>query len=72
MKKPQQKQPNVSDIALQVAERVRSLRLKAGVTQAELSIRAGVTVETVARLERVLRGRSAGAPRPTPTHRSRP
>lgn len=34
-------------------------------TQAELAARAGVTVETVARLERVLRGRSSANANPS-------
>lgn len=34
-------------------------------TQAELALRAGVTVETVARLERVLRGRSSANANPS-------
>jgi len=34
-------------------------------TQAELAARAGVTVETVARLERVLRGRSSANSNPS-------
>lgn len=65
MKKQTQKQSKVSDIALQVAERLRSLRMKAGITQAELASRAGVTVETVARLERVLRGRASANANPS-------
>jgi transcriptional regulator with XRE-family HTH domain len=48
-----------------LADRVRQLRLEAGVTQAELASRAGVTVETVARLERVLRGRSSANANPS-------
>ncbi len=55
----------VEDIAIQLAERVRQLRLGAGLTQAELALRAGVTVETVARLERVLRGRSSANANPS-------
>lgn len=46
-------------IAMRLAEQVLKLRVQAGMTQAELAARAGVTVETVARLERVLRGRSS-------------
>lgn len=55
----------MKDIALRLAERVRELRLQTGVTQAELAARAGVTVETVARLERVLRGRSSANANPS-------
>jgi transcriptional regulator with XRE-family HTH domain len=47
------------DVALRLAERVRQLRQKSGLTQASLASRAGVTVETVARLERVIRGRDS-------------
>lgn len=47
------------DVALRLAERVRLLRHKYALTQASLASRAGVTVETVARLERVVRGRDS-------------
>lgn len=47
------------DVALRLAERVRQLRQKCDLTQASLASRAGVTVETVARLERVVRGRDS-------------
>jgi transcriptional regulator with XRE-family HTH domain len=49
----------VHDVALRLAERVRQLRQKCDLTQASLASRAGVTVETVARLERVVRGRDS-------------
>ncbi len=52
-------------IAMKLAERVRRLRLEAGLTQAELAAGAGVTVETVARLERVLRGRASANANPS-------
>ncbi len=55
----------MSDIANRLADHVRQLRLEAGLTQAELAARAGVTVETVARLERVLRGRSSANSNPS-------
>lgn len=55
----------MKDVAIRLAERVRQLRLQAAVTQAELASRAGVTVETVARLERVLRGRSSANANPS-------
>jgi transcriptional regulator with XRE-family HTH domain len=48
-----------------LAERIKELRLSAGMTQAELALRAGVTVETVARLERVLRGRLSANANPS-------
>lgn len=55
----------MKDIAIRLAERVRELRLSSRLTQAELASRAGVTVETVARLERVLRGRSSANANPS-------
>lgn len=55
----------MKDIAIRLAERVRALRIEAGITQAELAANAGVTVETVARLERVLRGRSSANANPS-------
>ena len=58
-------QRSVTTIALRLAEQVRELRVQAGMTQAELAARAGVTVETVARLERVLRGRSSANSNPS-------
>jgi transcriptional regulator with XRE-family HTH domain len=55
----------VKDVAIRLAERVRELRVSSRLTQAELASRAGVTVETVARLERVLRGRSSANANPS-------
>lgn len=55
----------MEEIAIRLAERVRRLRLQAGLTQAELALGAGVTVETVARLERVLRGRASANANPS-------
>ena len=55
----------MSDIANRLADHVKQLRLEAELTQAELAARAGVTVETVARLERVLRGRSSANSNPS-------
>ena len=49
----------MQDVALRLAERVRQLRQKCNLTQASLASRAGITVETVARLERVVRGRDS-------------
>jgi len=57
--------PRATDLAVRLAEQVRSLRIQAGLTQAELASRAGVTVETVARLERVLRGRLSANANPS-------
>ncbi|MFO7178757.1 MAG: helix-turn-helix transcriptional regulator [Pseudomonadota bacterium] len=50
---------------MRLATQVRALRVEAGLTQAELAARAGVTVETVARLERVVRGRSSANSNPS-------
>jgi transcriptional regulator with XRE-family HTH domain len=44
-------------LATTVSKNVRSLRQQQQLTQANLAHKAGVTVETVARLERVVRGR---------------
>lgn len=55
----------MNEVAIRLAERVKELRLGSGMTQAELAARAGVTVETVARLERVLRGRSSANANPS-------
>ncbi len=57
--------PRATDLAVRLAEQVRRLRIQAGLTQAELAARAGVTVETVARLERVLRGRLSANANPS-------
>ena len=57
--------PRATDLAVRLAEQVRRLRLQADLTQAELAARAGVTVETVARLERVLRGRLSANANPS-------
>ncbi len=55
----------MSTIAMRLAEQVRALRVHAQMTQAALAARAGVTVETVARLERVLRGRASANSNPS-------
>jgi transcriptional regulator with XRE-family HTH domain len=55
----------LSDVPTRLADHIRQLRLETGLTQAELAARAGVTVETVARLERVLRGRSSANSNPS-------
>jgi transcriptional regulator with XRE-family HTH domain len=57
--------PRAAGLALRLAEQVRHMRIHAGLTQAELAARAGVTVETVARLERVLRGRVSANANPS-------
>jgi transcriptional regulator with XRE-family HTH domain len=64
-KTKQKQQSNVSDLALFMAVQVRDRRTKACITQAELAARSGVTVETVARLERVLRGRASANANPS-------
>ncbi len=52
-------------LAIRLAERVHELRKSQKLTQATLASRAGVTVETVARLERVLRGRDSANSNPS-------
>ena len=56
---------NPHEVAVHFAERLRELRIQAEMTQAELAHRAGVTVETVARIERVLRGRASANANPS-------
>jgi transcriptional regulator with XRE-family HTH domain len=53
------------DVVLKLATRVQQLRKNLGMTQAALASRAGVTVETVARLERVVRGRLSANSNPS-------
>lgn len=55
----------MKEAAVRLAQSIRDLRQSVGMTQAELAQRAGVTVETVARLERVLRGRSSANVNPS-------
>ena len=52
-------------LVTRLADRVQHLRKNLGMTQAALAARAGVTVETVARLERVVRGRSSANSNPS-------
>lgn len=52
-------------LVTRLADRVQQLRKNLGMTQASLAARAGVTVETVARLERVVRGRSSANSNPS-------
>lgn len=56
---------NVSLLAFELAGELRRRREALGMTQAELAAGAGVTVETVARLERVLRGRPSANANPS-------
>jgi transcriptional regulator with XRE-family HTH domain len=65
MKKTPKQLIEASDLAVFLANQVRTRRTKAGMTQAELALRAGVTVETVARLERVLRARASANANPS-------
>lgn len=58
-------QKPVRSIALTMAEKVKDLRTKENLTQAELARRAGCTVETIARLERVLRGKASANANPS-------
>lgn len=52
----------MSALAEHVSRNLRRYRIAADLTQAKLALNAGVTVETVARLERVVRGaKSANA-----------
>lgn len=57
--------PHYEDIIIRLAKRVQALRKRLGLTQAALASRAGVTVETVARLERVVRGRPSANSNPS-------
>lgn len=52
-------------LALFVADQIRRRRTARNLTQADLAAGAGVTVETVARLERVLRGRPSANANPS-------
>lgn len=52
-------------LAQNVSTQFKKYREKAGLTQAAVASKAGVTVETVARLERVPRGRSSANANPT-------
>ena len=51
--------PAISEVATRIGKMVRHLRLECGFTQADLAAHAGVTQETVARLERVVRERQS-------------
>lgn len=52
-------------ISTTLAVNLRRLRLAAGLTQGELAARSTVTVETVARIERVVRGRASANSNPS-------
>lgn len=52
-------------LAKHVATQFKKYREKAGLTQAQVAQKAGVTVETCARLERVLRGRPSANANPS-------
>jgi transcriptional regulator with XRE-family HTH domain len=57
--------PAYEELILSLAKRVQVLRKNLQLTQAALANRAGVTVETVARLERVVRGRVSANSNPS-------
>lgn len=57
--------PAFEDLILSLAGRIQLLRKNLGMTQATLARRAGVTVETVARLERVTRARISANSNPS-------
>jgi transcriptional regulator with XRE-family HTH domain len=57
--------PTYEDVILGLARRIQQLRKNLRMTQAALANRAGVTVETVARLERVVRGRISANSNPS-------
>jgi transcriptional regulator with XRE-family HTH domain len=65
MKKQSTTKPEASDLALFMANQVHTRRVKAGLTQAELARRSGTTVETIARIERILRGRASANANPS-------
>lgn len=48
-----------------VAQQIKRRREAAKITQAALAVRAAVTVETIARLERVLRGKASANANPS-------
>lgn len=53
------------EVIISLAKRMQLLRRNLHLTQAALAQRAGVTVETVARLERVVRGRASANSNPS-------
>ncbi len=53
------------DLVVRVATQFKKYREKAGMTQAQVAQKAGITVESVARLERVLRGRPSANANPS-------
>lgn len=57
--------PAYEDVVISLAKRIQLLRRNLQLTQAALAQRAGVTVETVARLERVVRGRASANSNPS-------
>jgi transcriptional regulator with XRE-family HTH domain len=65
MKAPANTQKPYTDISFVMAEKVLQLRTENKMTQAELARRADVTVETIARLERVLRGKASANANPS-------
>lgn len=65
MAKPSELDSETLSVALRLSNAVHDRRLRLGLTQAELATRAGVTVETVARLERVVRNRDSAHGNPS-------
>lgn len=57
--------PAYEELILNLTKRIQLLRKNLHMTQAALATRAGVTVETVARLERVVRGRASANSNPS-------
>ncbi len=55
----------IAHVASRLSKTLRRLRSDGGFTQASLAQQAGVTVETVARLERVVRGRASANSNPS-------
>lgn len=55
----------MQDVSLRLAEKIRQLRIKGGLTQASLARQAGTTVETISRVERVIRGTKSADFNPT-------
>jgi transcriptional regulator with XRE-family HTH domain len=55
----------IKNTAVELSTQIRRLRCLQALTQAELAQIAGVTVETVARLERVVRARSSANSNPS-------
>jgi transcriptional regulator with XRE-family HTH domain len=55
----------IEEIALTVSTNIKTLRVKKNLTQAQLAHEAGVTQETVARIERAVRHRPSANANPS-------